>query len=304
MLLRTFGLIFAVGMCVIATACGGGGDDGGSGDGGNRTCASFQYQQDAQSYFASNRSSARGLDGDSDGIACESLPSRPNAVPALPTVVPSASDMPAGIWVGSLGNGEGLRGVIFPNGDTWFLRTRSTSQGAIGTWMMNGPGTIAGSTFRLTSGPTIRIEPGTSAILEQTALSLTVQKSSSLNGTWTQASNTYSMQAAYQASQLPVPSLSSLAGSYGDGVLASTITISANGALVGRVSATCRVSGQLTLVSGDPAYRIELQSSGACPSGYVAGSGVLTADRTNNQVYLTASSLQGRSATLVLGTKQ
>ena len=36
-------------------------------------CADFQFQQDAQAVFLAG---ARQLDGDNDGVACESLPSR------------------------------------------------------------------------------------------------------------------------------------------------------------------------------------------------------------------------------------
>ena len=38
------------------------------------TCASFSTQKEAQDYFDANGASFSGLDGDRDGIVCESLP--------------------------------------------------------------------------------------------------------------------------------------------------------------------------------------------------------------------------------------
>ena len=38
------------------------------------TCRDFTAQAVAQRYFEGNRDEARGLDADSDGLACESLP--------------------------------------------------------------------------------------------------------------------------------------------------------------------------------------------------------------------------------------
>jgi hypothetical protein len=54
---------------VLVSACG-----GGSG-GRDAVCADFRYQEDAQAAYAGG---ARQLDGDNDGIACESLPHRPS----------------------------------------------------------------------------------------------------------------------------------------------------------------------------------------------------------------------------------
>jgi hypothetical protein len=65
-LFRLLGLAAAV----LVAGCGGGGP-GGS----DAVCADFRYQEDAQAAYASG---ADQLDGDNDGIACESLPHRPS----------------------------------------------------------------------------------------------------------------------------------------------------------------------------------------------------------------------------------
>lgn len=67
-MLRLFRLLGFAAAALVA-GCGGGGS-GGS----DAVCADFRYQEDAQAAYSSG---ARQLDGDSDGIACESLPHRP-----------------------------------------------------------------------------------------------------------------------------------------------------------------------------------------------------------------------------------
>jgi hypothetical protein len=45
-------------------------------------CSDFQYQQEAQEKLDRNTSDPNGLDGDGDGVACDTLPDRPAAVQA------------------------------------------------------------------------------------------------------------------------------------------------------------------------------------------------------------------------------
>lgn len=289
-------------------ACGGGGSGGGSGSS-NVTCSSFTYQQDAQAYFNSNRSSAAGLDADKDGVACESLRDRPTS--STPTfVTPVAAMMPTGVWVGSLGNGEGVRGVIFPSGDTWFLRTRSSGSTTVPTWLLHGAGAISGSTFSVVQAPTARVDPGTTPVAANTNFVVTVQQSNSLNGSWVQTgAGSFPVQAAFQPTQLPPPSLSTLAGDYGDPgntAAGATLTIALDGTLTARLGSGCVVGGRAVLTSGDPAYRISLTASGTCPANFSPGSGVVIFDKTNNQIYL-ASMTGGStavSATLASATKR
>gem|GEM_PF-5595777 len=68
-------------------ACGSGGNTAVSA---STTCASFQYQEDAQAEYHP------GLDIDGNGVACESLPSRPGPAPApAPTPTPTPAPTPA-----------------------------------------------------------------------------------------------------------------------------------------------------------------------------------------------------------------
>jgi len=73
----------------------------------DKDCADFQYQEDAQAYLNAHPGEPDGLDRDNDGVACETLPSRPQApggggpgprpgtsATACPTPTPSAYPSP------------------------------------------------------------------------------------------------------------------------------------------------------------------------------------------------------------------
>ncbi len=56
---------------------------------GDLDCKDFQYQEDAQAVLDATPGDPNGLDRDKNGIACESLPSRPKQ-PATSTSTPTA----------------------------------------------------------------------------------------------------------------------------------------------------------------------------------------------------------------------
>ncbi len=68
-MLRLFSLLSFAAVALVA-GCGG---SGSGSSGSDAACADFRYQEDAQAAYANG---AKQLDGDHDGIACESLPHR------------------------------------------------------------------------------------------------------------------------------------------------------------------------------------------------------------------------------------
>lgn len=59
-------------------------------------CSDFTYQEDAQAVYDADPSDPNGLDGDdNDGIACESLPHRPDSEPEEPPALPAEPPAPA-----------------------------------------------------------------------------------------------------------------------------------------------------------------------------------------------------------------
>jgi hypothetical protein len=93
--------------------CGGGGDSS-SASLKDAVCANYQYQQDAQVAF---RAGATQLDGDKDGIACESLPGRPAVgnIVALPTFPLDA------VYARAMTTGITLNGVAIDGPNTYAM---------------------------------------------------------------------------------------------------------------------------------------------------------------------------------------
>lgn len=54
-------------------------------------CSDFQYQEDAQAHLDADPSDPDHLDGDNDGIACESLPHRPGGGTTTTTTRPTTT---------------------------------------------------------------------------------------------------------------------------------------------------------------------------------------------------------------------
>ncbi|SFI88511.1 excalibur calcium-binding domain-containing protein [Amycolatopsis sacchari] len=53
-------------------------------------CGDFQYQEDAQAELEKNPADPNNLDGNDDGVACESLPHRPKTTTEKPTATTTA----------------------------------------------------------------------------------------------------------------------------------------------------------------------------------------------------------------------
>jgi hypothetical protein len=79
---RCVKLAFSLAVAIIMGACGGGAS-------GDRDCSDFTYQEDAQAWH--NGHPGDRLDGDRDGVACESLPRRPSPAPSSPAPAPTTS---------------------------------------------------------------------------------------------------------------------------------------------------------------------------------------------------------------------
>lgn len=54
-------------------------------------CADFETQEEAQAVLDADRSDPHGLDGEGDGIACESLPAADDEPAPVPTAIPAGS---------------------------------------------------------------------------------------------------------------------------------------------------------------------------------------------------------------------
>lgn len=301
---------------LLLAACGGGGDSTTDAGYGLTTvsCSLFNYQEDAQLYYEANKTtSASALDPDGNGVACESLASS-----ATPTTTDTAAVVPTGLWRGTLDNGDGLLGVVFDTGESWFMRTQPKSYGTVfPTWLAFGTNGVAAvnGVFSVTSTAALAVSGFGAAQSGTASWTATVTPSTSMTGTWTQGTNSYTLNATYQASELAIPSVAALAGDFKDLLLNATatttaevaalpyLTVSGDGTMVGQIDGTCTFTGQIWTVTGEPAYRMSVYFNGTCPKSLQYASGIGIYAKTTGQLYMIASDNLG-AAILLSGTRQ
>jgi len=307
----------AVFLCsALLVACGGGSssDTADPTTGLNRiSCATFAYQGDAQLYLAANPSAAAALDADGNGVACEALPVKGSTTPGTPTTpttpttpVVAAAVVPQGSWVGTLDNGDGLRGVVFPSGESWFVRTRTLPYGTqFPTWIAQGTkGTATeGGKFAVVDAQAFSVS-GNTAIRSGTATwAVTTTPATSMTGSWGQGNEVFALSAAYQASDMVVPLLTTLVGTYTDPQLAAAspsatsgtlplATISATdgyfGRLSGHLDTSCIFTGEISTDGKGAAYQVYMHFNGTCPNGLTGGPGVMMYDQGQRAIYILA----------------
>ncbi|CAN5400679.1 hypothetical protein BH10PSE18_BH10PSE18_37210 [soil metagenome] len=303
-------------LCALFLAsCGGGSDSSSTTDAGygltTVSCSLFTTQAAAQLYYEANKTtSASALDPDGNGVACESL--------ATTTTTDTAAVVPTGIWSGTLGNGDGLLGVVFDTGESWFMRTQPESYGTVfPTWLAFGTNGVAAvnGAFSVTSTAALAVSGFGAAQSGTASWSATVTPSSSMTGTWTQGTNSYTLNATYQTNELAIPSVAALAGDFKDLLLNATattatevaalpyLTVSGDGTMVGQIDASCTFTGQIWTVTAEPAYRMSVYFSGTCPKSLQYASGIGIYAKTTGQLYMIASDNLG-AAMLLSGTRQ
>lgn len=318
----------AVFLCTaFLTACGGGSssDTADPTTGLNRiSCATFTYQGDAQLYLAANPSAAAALDADGNGLACETLPVKGTTTPGTPTTpttpVVAAAVVPEGSWVGTLDNGDGLRGVVFASGETWFVRTQARSYGTqFPTWIAQGTkGTATeGGKFAVVDAQALSVS-GNAATQSGTATwAVTTTPATSMTGTWGQGSDVFALSTTYQAA---LPLLDSVAGNYVDKQLAAAnpttsadalplITITATngyyGSMTGRIDAACMFGGEIYTDGKMPAFQVYVRFNGTCPLSFTGGPGIAMYDQTRREIYLLMinADLPGKPGAVLFGAR-
>ncbi|CAN5325153.1 hypothetical protein BH10PSE18_BH10PSE18_20850 [soil metagenome] len=329
-------------MSLALAACGGGGSSNSGNDTGIGltpvTCSTFTYQREAQLYYQANKaSSAAALDPDGNGLACESLPTDSTTVPVKPADTPAV--VPSGIWVGTMSNGDIVRGVVFPpptdnpalalTAETWFLRMRASSYGTVlPVWVTyGGTGTAAvNGVFGVKDAQVLRVTDfgaSQSTVIDWTSKvtpAVSTLGFDTMVASWPQSGEQLTFTAYRQTSLLPIPSIASMAGTYADVRLAATatttaataalptLTIAGDGKLQGQITGGCTFTGLMYLTNPtDPAYHLNLYVDAAgkasCPRQIVGGAGIGLIDKVSGQFYMIAQDNAG-AALLFAGMKQ
>jgi hypothetical protein len=98
----------------------------------DQNCSDFRYQEDAQAHLNADRSDPDGLDGDNDGIACETLPHRPPSFLAPPPA-PAPPPPPATRCSPPLGGDTVTNNAVARLYEAYFLR--DADAGGLAYWV-------------------------------------------------------------------------------------------------------------------------------------------------------------------------
>jgi hypothetical protein len=282
-LLTTIGLI----------GCGG----GSGGDRSKAVCADFTYQEDAQAYYRSNN--ATQLDGDRDGMACESLPRRP-----LSTVSTTAE----GLWTGTTSTGRTITGVVLDNGTYWVLYSAPNNSSVI-AGAVQGTGTSANGSFSSSDGRDFNLE---GQGINSTTVSASYVAKQSLNGSiaYPSLNQTVTLSSAYNAAYDQSPSLSVISGIYTGsaavvgGSEAASLTITTTGVITGSGASGCTFNGTATPRAKGNVYNLSVTfGGGACANGTSTVTGIGYFDSASNRLYGTGLNSGRTNGFIFVGTK-
>lgn len=278
---------------LVLFACGGGG--GGNSD---AMCSDFIYQEDAQSAY---NSGAKQLDGDNDGVACESLPHRPNS-PPTPTPGPSA----VGLWKGTTSTNRTVTGFILPSGTYYVFYSKIATPSVIGG-VTQGTGSTLGPSFSSSNamdfnGEGLGVTAGT--------MSASIVTKQSLNGSISYASGqSITFTSAYSFQFESTPTLAAIAGNYvGQTVLATgpqstTIRVSSIGA-ISSSSNGCSMTGSVVPRSDANAYNVTLTfGPSPCVFANQTTSGLAYFDATTKRLIAATLNFTRSAALVFFGTK-
>jgi hypothetical protein len=285
---------------VILAGCGGGGSSSGK----DAVCSDFSYQEDAQAFFQSHGASQ--LDGDKDGLACESLPHRsaPSPLPPSPSPPPPPTASAEGLWSGTTASGYALNLVVLENGSLWGVY--SINNVAYG--VMQGSGSANGSTYA-GSGYDYYLTPPTRFA---GTFSASFIAKASMNGTVTGSSGTTSFTTAYDSRYDLNPSLADVAGSWNltaataTGTTVNPVVIASSGTFTG-TGPFCSYSGTvLPRSSGKNIYNLTIAFTGSTcefDGQTLNGIGVLLKQGVTKQLTVAALRSDKSSGFLAMGTK-
>ena len=293
--------------------CGGGGGDSSSS---KVTCANFSYQEDAQAYFESHN--AKQLDRDSDGIACESLPSRPTPAPGpapLPSPTPSPTPTPTptsstaeGLWIGTTNTFRSLTGIVLENGTYWVLYS-SPNNSTVIAGVVQGSGTSLNGSFSSSNAKDFNLE---GKGIDNATVSGSYITKRSFNGavTYSSLNPSVTFTSTYDPSYEEIPRLTRLAGTYAGtaavvgGTESASLTVTSSGAISGFGMSGCEFSGTATPHLKGNVFDLTVTfGGGVCLNGTSTVTGIGYFDVTSGQLYGAALNSGRSNGFIFVGTK-
>jgi hypothetical protein len=231
---KSFRALVSASVILLVAGCGGGGSDGGA------KCSDFQFQEDAQAAF---RNGERQLDGDDDGIACESLPRRPTS-PTGPSA-PTAPVIVQGLYTGTLTNSTSTQFELLSleNGDVWALYGVPSGALFVVRGFVQGSTVRSGTSVSSSSIKDYGLNPAPTGTLSGTITTSAVSGSIAFSGTAHSFAGSPPTSSSYTYDTPAV--LSQVVGSWSLSALdgtATNVTVASNGTFSG-TNAGCAISG-------------------------------------------------------------
>lgn len=195
-----------------------------------------------------------------------------------------------GLYTGIGSTGRAGTGIIFDDGSYYFLYSAQNNPSIIAGAVV-GFGTSSNGSFASTNARDINLE-GLGLLSGTVSGSYAYKKSFSGFATYPALNQTVTVTGSYSAEYEVTPTLAAVAGTYSGrvghprGAESATITVTSSGAISGRGSSGCVVTGNLTPRVKGNAYTTRITFGGApclLPGATLTGASYF--DRTTKRLY-------------------
>lgn len=195
-----------------------------------------------------------------------------------------------GLWIGSTSNGQGVQGLVLPDGSYYFIYSVAGNSSLVGGVVLGSSSTSNGE-FTSSNARDFNLEGAgilnakvTGAIAARNSFEGSITYPNGYRTSFTTSySNDYEIQ----------PTLESLTGEYRGtvafslGYESASFYISATGDISGRGASGCQFGGKAIPKTGSNAYDITLKFSGhPCYFSNTSFSGVAYLDQVSRQLYV------------------
>lgn len=216
-----------------------------------------------------------------------------------------------GLWQGTTSMSQNVTGIVFENGEYWFLYSIPGNSNAIGG-VIQGNATSNAGNIASSNGRDFNITE--LKLYDISSLQGTYTTKSKLSGEITYTDMPSSMvtfASTYNADYEKTPSLSALTGTYAgdaassEGTASAITNISSTGQIIGTDASGCKFTGTATPHSRGNVYNVTVTfSNEICTNSGTQVSGVAYFDSSTQQLYSAALNSTRTDGFLFIGTKE
>lgn len=213
-------------------------------------------------------------------------------VAAVPTVTPPATMAISaeGLYTGSTSNGRSFTGLVLDDG-SYYVIYSAPGNATLISGAAVGTGISTNGSFSSTNAKDINLE-GLGLVSASVSASYTQKKSFNGSIAYPSTNQTITFAGTYNAAYESTPTLTAIAGTYTgragspSGVESGTVTITASGALSGRGSSGCAITGSVEPRAKGNVYNVVTTFGGSpcrLPNATVRGAAYF--DATTRRLY-------------------